>query len=99
MPAEREIMDKEYKAFEATDSRENGYDKLALAFIDAYESDRWESGRKEIVRGFEYLDEKHRNDPKALKIIDDVLVGICGYCLKTLEERAEEQEVEDDDDF
>ena len=57
------------------------YDALACVIIDAYESDRAESGRKEIVKGIKYTLQKYQTAHDR-EIIDDMLMNFTGYTLE-----------------
>ena len=65
------------------------YAKLAIAIINEFESDREESGRREIERGMKYLLNKYTAKNER-KIIDDVLMTLTGWNLKTLLEESRE---------
>ena len=60
------------------------YEKLAIAIINTWESDRKESGRTEIVKGVKYLLDNYKTEDE-LNIIDDVFISLVGYKLSTLE--------------
>ena len=53
----------------------------------AYESDRAESGRKEIVKGMKYTLQKYQTAHDR-EIIDDMLMNFTGYTLETLVEKS-----------
>ena len=38
------------------------FDKLAVSIIEAYESDREESGRSELAKGMEYVLDKYKSE-------------------------------------
>ena len=59
------------------------YSKLAIIIINEFESDREESGRREIERGMEHLLNKYTSKEQR-EIIDDVLMTLTGWNLKTL---------------
>lgn len=80
----------EKNAFADVQAMDQGFDKLTLAFMDEYESDRRESGRKEIVRGLSDLASNYGTDPKAVSVISDVLITLCGWRLETLIEKAKQ---------
>ncbi len=63
------------------------YDALACVIMDAYESDRAESGRKEIVKGMKYTLQKYQTAHDR-EIIDDMLMNFTGYTLETLMEKS-----------
>ena len=63
------------------------YDALACVIMDAYESDRAESGRKEIVKGIKYTLQKYQTAHDR-EIIDDMLMNFTGYTLETLVEKS-----------
>ena len=63
------------------------YDELACVIMDAYESDRAESGRKEIVKGLKYTLQKYQTAHDR-EIIDDMLMNFTGYTLETLVEKS-----------
>lgn len=64
------------------------FEKLAVAIIDSFESDREESGRKEIVRGMKYVLEKYQAESER-RVIDDMLITFTGWSLESLLEHAE----------
>lgn len=64
-------------------------DKLAITIIDAWESDRDESGRKELVKGLGYLFDKFKKEEER-KVISEVLVAMTGYSLATLLARSKD---------
>lgn len=59
------------------------FDKLAVSIIEAYESDREESGRSELAKGMEYVLDKYKTDHDR-EIISEVLMAFTGYSLDTL---------------
>ena len=63
------------------------YDALACVIMDAYESDRAEYGRKEIVKGIKYTLQKYQTAHDR-EIIDDMLMNFTGYTLETLVEKS-----------
>lgn len=63
------------------------YDKLALSIIDEYESDRQESGRKELVKGMRYILSQYKSDHDR-EIIDQMLMTFTGWDLNTLLDKA-----------
>lgn len=65
------------------------FDKLAIAIIDEFESDREYSGRDEIVKGMEYVLNKYTSEHDR-EIIDQMLMTFTGWTLQTLLEKAEE---------
>lgn len=65
------------------------YDKLALSIIDEYESDRQESGRKELVKGMRYILSQYKSDHDR-EIIDQMLMTFTGWDLNTLLDKASE---------
>lgn len=65
---------------------EINYDKLAIAIIKLFKSDRDESGRREIVKGMNYVVKKHKDSSNAMSIVDDVLIAFTGWSLKNLVE-------------
>lgn len=74
------------------------YDKLAVAIINEYESDREESGRKEIRKGMRYVLEKYESEHDR-GIIDDMLMTFTGWNLDSLIKKAEkiaDDEVEEE---
>ena len=71
------------------EKKEINQDKLAVAIIDAYDSDRMESGRKELVRGMRYVFEKYQKEEE-LQVVDDMLIAFTGYKLDTLLNMAEQ---------
>lgn len=64
------------------------FEKLAVAIIDSSESDREESGRKEIVRGMKYVLKKYQAESER-RVIDDMLTTFTGWSLESLLEQAE----------
>lgn len=64
------------------------FEKLAVAIIDSFESDREESGRKEIVRGMKYVLKKYQAESER-RVIDDMLTTFTGWSLESLLEQAE----------
>lgn len=74
------------------------YDKLAVAIINEYESDREESGRKEIRKGMRYILEKYESEHDR-EIIDEMLMTFTGWNLDSLIKKAEkisDDEVEEE---
>lgn len=74
------------------------YDKLAVVIINEYESDREESGRKEIRKGIRYVLEKYESEDDR-EIIDDMLMTFTGWNLDSLIKKAEkisDDEVEEE---
>ena len=71
------------------EKKEINYDKLAVAIIEAYDSDRMESGRKELVRGMRYVFEKYQKEEEQ-QVVDDMLIAFTGYKLDTLLNMAEQ---------
>ena len=65
------------------------FEKLAVAIIDSFESDREESGRKEIVRGMKYVLKKYQAESER-RVIDDMLTTFTGWSLESLLEQAED---------
>lgn len=59
------------------------FDKLAISIIEAYESDREESGRSELAKGMEYVLDKYKSDHDK-EIISEMLMVFTGYSLDTL---------------
>lgn len=59
------------------------FDKLAVSIIEAYESDREESGRSELAKGMEYVFDKYKTDHDR-EVISEVLMAFTGYSLDTL---------------
>lgn len=64
--------------------------------FDQYESERFESGRKELVKGMEYVLSKY-NDPHDREVIDEMLMTFTGWKLSTLVEKSKTQEYDDED--
>lgn len=64
------------------------FEKLAVAIINGFESDREEYGRKEIVRGMKYVLEKYQAESER-RVIDDMLITFTGWSLESLLEQAE----------
>lgn len=71
------------------EKKDINYDKLAVAIIEAYDSDRMESGRKELVRGMRYVFEKYQKEEE-LQVVDDMLIAFTGYKLDALLNMAEQ---------
>lgn len=65
------------------------FEKLAVAIINSFESDREESGRKEIVSGMKYVLKKYQAEPER-RVIDDMLTTFTGWSLESLLEQAED---------
>lgn len=63
------------------------YAKLAIVIINEFESDREESGRREIERGTRLLLSKYVSKNER-KIIDDVFMTLTGWNLKSLLEKS-----------
>ena len=59
------------------------YEKLAYAIITEWESDREESGRKELADGMRYLLTKYTSEYD-LSIITQVLMTLTGWTLSSL---------------
>lgn len=58
------------------------FDKLAVSIIEAYESDREESGRSELAKGMEYVLDKYKSEHDR-EVISEVLMAFTGYSLDT----------------
>ena len=71
------------------------FDQLACEIIDQYESDRQESGRKEIVCGMKHVLEKY-TEKHDREIIDEMLMTFTGWELATLVEMSKTQEYDDE---
>lgn len=65
------------------------FDKLAIAIIDEFESDRECSGRNEIVKGMKYVLDKYTSEHDR-EIIDQMLMTFTGWTLQILLEKAKE---------
>lgn len=65
------------------DETKINFDKLAVSIIEAYESDREESGRSELAKGMEYVLDKYKTDHDR-EVISEVLMAFTGYSLDTL---------------
>ena len=63
------------------------YAKLAVVIINEFESDREESGRREIERGMRLLLSKYVSKNER-KIIDDIFMTLTGWNLKSLLEKS-----------
>lgn len=74
--------------------KEINYAKLAIAIIEEFESDREETGRKEIEKGMRYIVNKYTT-PHDMEVVDDVFITITGYSLSSLIKKAER--IPDDD--
>lgn len=73
------------------------FDKLAIAIINEFESEREDSGRKELVSGLRFLLNKYQSESE-IQIISETLISLTGWSLETLLEKAEEisdEELED----
>lgn len=73
------------------------FDKLAIAIIDEFESDRECSGRSEIVKGMEYVLDKYTSEHDR-EIIDQMLMTFTGWGLSILLDKAKDisdEEVEE----
>lgn len=74
------------------------YAKLAVVIINEYESDRAESGRKEIRKGMKYVLDKYKSEHDK-EIIDEILITFTGWNLETLIQKSEkisDDEVEEE---
>ena len=71
------------------EKKDINYDKLAVAIIEAYDSDRMESGRKELVRGMRHVLDKYQKEEE-LQVVDGMLIAFTGYKLDTLLNMAEQ---------
>ena len=65
------------------------FDKLAIAVINEFESEREESGRKELVKGLKYLWDKYQSS-REKEIVSETLVSLTGWSLDSLLEKSEE---------
>ena len=65
---------------------EINHDKLAIAIIKLFKSDCEESGRREIVKGMNYVVKKRKDSSNAMSIVGDVLIAFTGWSLKNLVE-------------
>lgn len=65
------------------------YDKLAIAIINEWESEREESGRSELVKGMRYVLEKYESEHDR-EIINEMLMTFTGWNLNSLLEKAEQ---------
>lgn len=65
------------------------YDKLAIAIINEWESEREESGRSELARGMRYVLEKYEAE-NYRELIDEMLMTFTGWKLESLLKIAEE---------
>ena len=73
------------------------FDKLAIAIINEFESEREDSGRKELVGGLRFLLNKYQSESE-IQIISETLISLTGWSLESLLEKAEEisdEELED----
>lgn len=64
-------------------NKEIDYEELAHAIMIEYESDRAESGSREIEKGMKYVLEKYTSDHDRA-VIDDMLMVFTGWKLDTL---------------
>nr|WP_270249074.1 hypothetical protein [Coprococcus catus] len=74
------------------------YAKLAVVIINEYESDRAESGRKEIRKRMKYVLDKYKSEHDK-EIIDEILMTFTGWNLETLVQKSEkisDDEVEEE---
>ena len=69
--------------------KEVDYKKLAIMIIREFESDRMESGEKEVEKGMRYILKKY-TEPHDKEIIDDVLMTFTGWSLDSLLEKSKE---------
>lgn len=69
------------------------FDKLAIAIIEQWESDRNESGRKELVRGMSYVLNKYTSEHD-LEVIDEMLMTFTGYKLESLLKMSKDVSIE-----
>lgn len=69
--------------------KEVDYKKLAIMIIREFESDRMESGEKEVGKGMRYILKKY-TEPHDKEIIDDVLMTFTGWSLDSLLEKSKE---------
>ena len=76
------------------DSKQIDYEKLAIAIINEYETDREEAGRKEIRKGMKYVLDNYTG-VRDREIIDEMLITFTGWSLVSLLEISEE--VSDDE--
>ena len=76
------------KTKDELDIKSIDYDKLAIAIINEWDSDREESGRKELVKGMSYILSKYQTEEER-GIIDDMLMTFTGWTLRTLLKKAE----------
>lgn len=76
------------KTKDELDIKSIDYDKLAVAIINEWDSDREESGRKELVKGMSYVLSKYQTEEER-GIIDDMLMTFTGWTLRTLLKKAE----------
>lgn len=76
------------KTRDELDIKSIDYDKLAVAIINEWDSDREESGRKELVKGMSYVLSKYQTEEER-GIIDDMLMTFTGWTLRTLLKKAE----------
>ena len=65
------------------------YNKLALAIITEWDSDRIESGDKEIANGMFHILNKYTSEHDR-ELIDDMLMTFTGWKLDTLLQQAEQ---------
>ena len=76
------------KTKDELDIKSIDYDKLAIAIINEWDSDREESGRKELVKGMSYILSKYQTEEER-GINDDMLMIFTGWTLRTLLKKAE----------
>ena len=76
------------KTKDELDIKSIDYDKLAIAIINEWDSDREESGRKELVKGMSYILSKYQTEEER-GIIDDMLMTFTGWTLRILLKKAE----------
>lgn len=69
--------------------KEFDYKKLAIVIICEFESDRMESGEKEVEKGMRYILKKYTK-PHDREIIDDILMTFTGWRLESLVEKSKE---------
>lgn len=64
------------------------FDKLAIVVINEFESEREESGRKELVKGLKQLFDMYQ-ESRDMEIINETLISLTGWSLESLLEKAE----------
>ena len=78
--------------------KEVDYKKLAITIIREFETDRMETGEKEIEKGMRYILKKY-TEPHDREIIDDLLMTFTGWRLGSLLEKSKNISDEEVDEW